>query len=129
MNACQGIRPAVNLPDLPGMTMPADIAPRKHPSACPESVVATIRQMRQDRYTRDQIARALGVGVSTVVKYSPIGPNIRPAGADGRVKVTPETHRDIRRMRYVENLSYDKIAAKTDLGVDTVRRYAKIDPQ
>jgi len=129
LTVCHGIRPAVNLPDLPGLPIPADIAPRKHSAVCPATVIAQIRQMRQDRYTKAQIASALGVGLSTVANYAPIGPNTRPAGTDGRVKMTPETHREIHRLRFVEFLSYDKIAAKTGLGVLTVRRYAKIPPQ
>jgi len=85
--------------------------------------------MRQDAYTIAEIAHVLGVGLSTVKNYAPTRPSLRHTGADGRVKVTPETHREICRMRHVEFLSYDKIAAKTGLGVLTVRRYAKIPPQ
>lgn len=111
------------------MTIPADIAPMKHHGACPDHVIAQIRQMRQDRYTRTHIARTLGVSVSAVVKYAPIGPTTRPAGADGRVKMTPEIHREICRLRFIEFMSFDKIATKTGLSSLTVRRYAKIAPQ
>jgi DNA invertase Pin-like site-specific DNA recombinase len=129
MAACDGVEPPITLPDLPGVTVPTDIAPRKPQASCTEEVIAKIRQMREDRHTRANIARALGVSVATVANYAPFGQNTRPAGTDGRVKMTPETHREIHRLRFVEFLSYDKIAVKTGLSVITVRRYVKIPPQ
>lgn len=129
LEACSGVMPRITLPDLPGIKMPTDIAPRKSTEACPDSVIARIRQMRDERYSRKVIAEALGVSVATVANYAPFGQNARPNGADGRVKVSPEMHREIHHLRFTEHLSFDKIALKTGLSVLTVRRYAKIAPQ
>ena len=129
LNVCSGIRPAVQLPDLPGMSMPYDIAPRRHPSACPDHTVAKIQEMRAARYTMAEISRVLGVGISTVSNYAPRRASTRPTGTDKREKVTPEIHREIHRLRFIEAMSYDKISAKLVLSKLTVRRYVRIPPQ
>lgn len=127
LDACAGIHPPIELPDLPGMRPPADIAPgQMRAERYSADVLAQARAMRQEAHTYASIAQALGVGVRAVIKHAG---GALPRVGDKRAKVTPTMHAEIHRLRFGQSMSCAKIARKLELSELTVSRYVKIPPQ